>query len=377
MSSIILRAVGDNLIHKQLYLAAAQKDGSYCFDGVFEHVKPLITEADIAVINQETVYVKDRNKISSFPSFGSPVEVGDAIRNAGFSVVTHASNHSLDKGYEGIEDSVGYWEGHKDECIYTGIHTSREDYDRIRVIERKGIRVAFLNYTAPLNFHVIPRSHPYCVDVMKNYSKKRISLQIKAARRKADVVAVFPHWGCEYLYEPVPMQKKWAQFFADEGADIIIGTHPHVLQYKETIVSKDGKKVPCLYSLGNFISCQVHQGTMLGGMADISITKEGDEVKIDKAEIIPLVTHTDSEYSYFTSYPLSEYNDELAGENKIFAVMKKTHGWNVNTEYMNRLFTDIMERRAMKDSIYKSPWDVRKQNVRGVINVLLGKNIKG
>ena len=269
MSRIILRAVGDNLMHKPVYTSGLREDGSCCYDREFEHVQPLIDEADISVINQETIFVKDREKISYFPFFGSPVEAGDAIRKAGFTVVTHASNHALDKGYAAIKHTVGYWEK-ADSCIYTGVHTEKKDADRIRVIEKNGIRVAVLNYTGPLNYHIVPPLHPHCVDVMKPYSKGRIARQIRQAKSMADVVAVFPHWGCEYLYEPVPAQKEWARFFADAGADIIIGTHPHVLQYREIIVSQDGREVPCFYSLGNF---RANQGQSLD-------TKKGAEAKV-------------------------------------------------------------------------------------------------
>ena len=373
MSTITLRAVGDNLLHEQVFKAAKNEDGSYCFDMEFEHVLPLIKEADISVINQETIYVKDRANISSFPFFGSPMEAGDSIIKAGFDLVTHASNHALDKGYAAIKETVEYWDGTGSDIVYTGIHSNTEDAEKIRVLERNGVKIAFLNYTGPMNYHIVPLNHPHCVDVMNASSKGRIKKQIKLARQKADVVAVFPHWGCEYLYEPIPKQIKWAHFFADAGADIIIGTHPHVLQYKDTIISRDGREVPCLYSLGNFIACQVIQGTMLGGMADVMISVQNGKVKVEKADIIPLVIHTDRNYSFFTSYPLKDYNDELASENRIFAVMKERNGWNVNMEYLNRLFEDIMNRRAMEYSIYKSPLQIRAQNIKGVIRILSGR----
>lgn len=376
MSKIILRAVGDNLIHKQVYQAARREDGTYDFTGMYEKVKPLLEEADIAVINQETILVADDAKISSFPAFGSPTAVGEAIIEAGFDVVTHASNHALDKGYEAICDSVNFWEEHKDKICYTGIHTSAEDQSDIRVLEREGIKVAFLNYTEPLNFHIIPRSHPYCVDVMKCYTKGRIREQIKKAKELADIVIVFPHWGCEYLYEPVEKQKKWAAFFANAGADLIIGTHPHVLQHTTKITTKDGREVCCLYSLGNFISCQVNQGTMLGGMADIVIEKTGEGAAVTHADIIPLVTHTDDSYSYFTTYPLSEYSDELAAGNKIFAVMERNLKVHIDVAYLHKLYLDIRKKQAMKDSIYKTPTDVLLHNIAGVYNALTGKNTK-
>ena len=376
MSRVVLRAVGDNLLHEQVFKAAKKEDGSYCFDREFEHVAPLIKEADISVINQETIYVKERKNISSFPFFGSPMEAGDAIRKAGFDLVTHASNHALDKGYAAIKETVEYWENEGKGTEFTGIHSDAEDAERIRVLERNGLKIAFLNYTEPMNYHIVPLNHPHCVDVMNGSSKGRIKKQIKLARQKADVVAVFPHWGCEYLYEPIPKQIKWAHFFADAGADIIIGTHPHVLQYKDTIRSEDGREVPCLYSLGNFLACQVIQGTMLGGMADVVISGERGRIKIEKADIIPLVIHTDQNYSFFTSYPLKDYNDELASVNRIFAVMKERNGWNVNMEYLNKLFEDIMNRRAMEYSIYKSPRQIRAQNIKGVIRILSGKKTK-
>ncbi len=377
MAYIRLRAVGDDLIHKQLYAAARKQDGTYDFHGMFTHIRPLIDDADISVINQETMLVTDRNKISSFPFFGSPHELAGAIADAGFDVVTHASNHALDKGYQGIKECVSVWEGYSDRIIYAGIHETKEDSRKIRVIHRNGIKVAVLNYTQPLNYHLLPPLHPYCVDVMKNFSKNRISAQIREARQLADAVVVFPHWGCEYLYEPVEGQKKWAAFFADAGADLIIGTHPHVLQNMEDIHTKDGRTVPCIYSLGNYISCQVNQGTMLGGMADVEIKKTDDgKVSVEAVNIIPLVTHTDADYSVFITYPLSEYSDELCHENKIFKVMARNTGNSIDMAFLNKLFSDIMDKKAMDYSIYRTPADVRRKNIQGVMNTVMRKNTK-
>ena len=133
MKTIRLRAVGDNLIHRQVYEAAGTAEGGFDFTGMYEPVLPLIREADIAVINQETILVANHQDVSSFPAFGSPMELGDAVMAAGFHVVTHATNHALDKGYGAIEDSVRFWEKHSDRVLWAGIHTSREDYDTIRI----------------------------------------------------------------------------------------------------------------------------------------------------------------------------------------------------------------------------------------------------
>lgn len=375
-NTVHIRVVGDNLIHKQLYTAARQESGSYCFDKLYEHIQGLIKECDIGIINQETILVQKEADVSSFPAFGSPGAVADSIARAGFSVVTHASNHALDKKLSGIMDSIAIWRKFP-EIHMLGIHDSWEAQESIPVIEKNGVSFALLNYTEKLNYHRLPAKAGYCVDVMKPAFKKRIKQQLQKARAQADVVIVFPHWGCEYLYEPVNSQKKWAHFFADNGADIMIGTHPHVLQNVETITAKNGKKVPCIYSLGNFVSCQIKPGTMLGGMADLTIKKEGSKIEIGDVEIIPLVTHTDREYSYFTAYPLSQYTDELAAENKIFHMVEKNFQTKVNCEYLNKLYRDILDKKAQEYNVYKKPSDITKSNIKAVINALLGINTKG
>ncbi len=369
MGTLLLRAVGDNLLHRQIYESARIPDG-YDFSSLYEHVRPLIREADIAVLNQETILVLDERRVSSFPVFGTPASIAEAIADAGFHVITHASNHALDKGYSAIQETAAVWKRHADRIVCTGIHTAREDSDRIRVVERNGIRVAFLNYTALLNFHPIPPTHPRCVDVMKPYTRGRIRRQIRQARSQADIVAVFPHWGCEYLYEPVPAQKAWAAFLAESGADIIIGTHPHVLQYTEVLRTRDGRRVPCFYSLGNFVSCQINQGTMLGGMADVVIEKGPRGTGISRAGLIPLVTHAEKDFRRFSVYPLSEYTDELSGQNQIFTEMAGYTGTRLDTFSLHQLYHDILNRQAMRDSWYKTPGDVRKQNLIGVWHAL-------
>ncbi len=371
MSEYIIRMVGDDLIHKQLNDAAFDGE-NYNFDQMFEGVKDLVQEADIAIINQETVLVSDRKKISSFPFFGSPAELADSIVRAGFRAVLHASNHSLDKGYKGIEDTLSIWKKYHKTAVL-GLHTSAEDARKLKILRAGDINVALINLTGPMNYHPMPFGKPYAVDRMRKKDKKLIRFQIARAKKKADLVIVLPHWGVEYLYEPICSQKEWAEFFAECGADMIIGTHPHVLQYKEDITTSDGRVVPCMYSLGNFISCQVTPGTFLGGMADIRV-KDG---KIIKADIIPLVTHTDSEYSYFTTYPLDKYTDEMAAENKIFTVIQKQNGGErMNTESIRKLFCDIMERKAMAYAKYKKPSDVTRSNIKGVFDALLGRNTK-
>ncbi|HIR01591.1 MAG TPA: CapA family protein [Candidatus Aveggerthella stercoripullorum] len=371
-----IMAVGDDLIHKQLYEAARLPEGGYCFDGMFDGVRGLIARADVRVINQETILVAGEAQVSSFPAFGSPVAVGQAAVNAGFNVVTHASNHALDKGLDGIADTLAFWELHEDDVCMLGLHPSAADQERVRIITVDGVKIALVNCTEKLNFRRLPRSARYCVDVMKGFSRRALAERIGRARQEADFVIVFPHWGCEYLYEPIEAQRKWATFFAEAGADLIIGTHPHVVQPVEWVERGDGGRTLCYYSLGNFISCQVGAGTMLGALADVTLERTGDGVRIASHDIMPLVTHTDAAYRHFVTYPLADYTDEMAAENKIFAVVERAQGIHVDCAYLGKLFDDILNYRAQAYNKYKSPWDVNRGNLKGVLNALRGKNVK-
>ena len=372
-----IMAVGDDLIHKQLYEAARLPEGGYCFDGMFDGLRDVIAQADVRVINQETILVADEAQVSSFPAFGTPVAVGQAVVDAGFNVVTHASNHALDKGLDGIADTLAFWELHEDRVCMLGLHPSAADQERVRSIEVDGVKIALVNCTEKLNFRRLPRGARYCVDVMNGFSRRALAARIGRAREEADFVVVFPHWGCEYLYEPIDSQRRWASFFAEAGADLIIGTHPHVVQPVEWIERADGGRTLCYYSLGNFISCQVGAGTMLGALADVTLERAGGGVRIASHDIVPLVTLTDASYGRFTTYPLADYTDEMAAENKIFAVVEKHRGIHVDVAYLRTLFDDILHCRAQAYNEYKTPWDVTVGNVKGVLNALRGKNVKG
>ena len=160
------------------------------------------------------------------------------------------------------------------------------------------------------------------------------------------------------------------------GPDLIVGTHPHVVQNVEWFTQADGRKTLCIYSLGNFISCQVKAGTMLGAMADIVIEQKDGKTEIVSQKLLPLVTHTDGEYSFFTTYFLSQYSDKLAGENKIFRIVKRNYGIDVDCAYLNRLFEDILAGKAQAYNEFKSPRDVARSNVKGVLNSVMGRNTK-
>nr|WP_308742257.1 CapA family protein [uncultured Anaerocolumna sp.] len=318
---LTLLAVGDNLIHIQTIKSGLKKDGTYNFDHLYSTLKPEIEAADIAVINQETILGGKEFPYTGYPVFNSPTEIGDALIHAGFDVVLHASNHALDKGYPGIENTLEYWSKYPMITVL-GINKSQEDKDRIKIIEKNGIKVAMLNYTYGLNGFSMPKDKPFLVNLL---DKSEMKKDIKKAKEQADFVIVFPHWGTEYVYEPDNNQEDLARFFAEEGVDLVIGTHPHVLQPVTWNVSDSGHPMLIYYSLGNYVSYQKEAPRMLGGMAHITLTKENDITYISNAGITPIVTHYESAGdSSYKVYKLEDYTVDKAVRHGILKLQKES-----------------------------------------------------
>lgn len=313
-STVNLVAVGDDLIHTSIYKACKTKKG-YNFDSLFKHVKKDVQAADLAVINQETILV-DRN-YSGYPSFGSPKAVADAIAKAGFNVVTHATNHSLDRGTAAITGTLKYWNKKYPDIKVLGIHKSQKAADKITVVEKNGIRIAMLNYTYGLNGYRLPSGKGYMIDLLTTQNKNKIKKDIKKAKKTSDFVIVFAHWGTEYRYSPDSSQKSWSEFFLNNGVDLLIGAHPHVLEPYKMLKNKSGKKMLVYYSLGNFVSSQNRVPRLLGGMAKVTIIKDSKGTRIKNYTMDPLVTHIGTGCKSYTVYKLKDYTDKLAKANYI------------------------------------------------------------
>lgn len=312
-----LIAVGDNLIHSMIIKSGLKEDGSRDYNYMYEEIKPFINEADIKVINQETIFINDSSKYSGYPVFGSPIEIGEAITNCGFNLITHATNHSYDKKEEGILDTINFW---KEKNIpYLGIHDSFEESQSILIKEYNGITFAFSNYTYGLNGFSLPSDKEYLVDTFMDNSKKDKMIEnISKAKDLADFNVVFIHWGTEYTIKETKEQEILANEIANAGADIIIGTHPHVIEPLKYIETSDGRNVPVFYSLGNFISNQDKLDTMLGGLAKVSFVKQENNCYIDSCELIPLVTHIENNQKYFKVYLLNDYSEDLSNTHKLY-----------------------------------------------------------
>lgn len=310
-SKVSIIAVGDNLIHNTLIDAGKQENGNLDYNSFYESIKPYVENADLACINQETMLGGKEFEYSGYPMFNTPWEVGEAAIHAGFDVFTCATNHSMDVGYAGIAKEVEFFSKHP-EVTHVGTYTSEEDYNTITYITKNDIKFAILNYTYGTNGIPIPKDKPYIINML---TEKKVKKDITEARKNADVVIAFPHWGTENSHSVSEQQEKYVKIFSDLGVDIVIGTHPHVLQPVEWYTNAEtGKKMLVYYSIGNFISHQTNLNQMCGGMAEITVERKNGKIEITNAKLAPVIDYyknTGSGYK-FSVYKLSDYTSELA-----------------------------------------------------------------
>ena len=318
---VSLVMVGDILMHTKVYESGLMEDGSYNYDHMFAQVKTDIEEADIAIVNQEVILGGRELGLSGYPAFNAAFEVGDSLVDAGFDVILHATNHALDKGKKGLLNCIQFWEEQYPDIAVLGIHESEEDAQEIYVQEINGIRVAILNYTYGTNGIALPKDMPYAVEL---WDEKQISEDVVRAKEMADFIIVCPHWGTEYVLEETADQRKKAQFLADLGVNLVIGTHPHVVEPVKWISGAEGNQMLVYYSIGNFINATSGTGNgkaarMLGAMAEVTIAmnEETQEAYISEYGIEPLVTHNVSGSGQITTYKLVDYTEELAKQNEM------------------------------------------------------------
>lgn len=306
-------AVGDNIVHSRIIKSGIEEDDTRNYDDIYRYYKEYLKNYDICVVNQETVFVEDEADFSAYPRFGGPEEIGLSLMNAGFNMVTMATNHVLDKGLDAMINSRGFWIGwgidpvgvYGDNKFYE-IDDGKWTYTRlIRWKLEDGLRVGFLNYTYGTNGLTLSEEDKWRLGTLDD--KETVEKEIRFAKGHCEVVMVFVHWGEEYQYMPSSSQREWAQFFADNGADIIIGTHPHVIQPLEYITAKDGRQVPCYYSLGNFMSNQDEVPRMLGAAASFTIRKDKNGVSVTDVMAVPTVTHISSYSESFYAKSLFDY----------------------------------------------------------------------
>ena len=243
----------------------------------------------------------------------------DQIVEAGFDVILHATNHALDKGKKGAMNCMNFWEEQYPDIPYLGINETEEQQDRIYIYEQDGMKLAILNYTYGTNGISTPADMPYLVNYLE---KEQVVEDLQLANELADFTIVCPHWGKEYYLGVSAEQKRWTKIFLENGVDLVLGTHPHVIEPVEWVEDEAGNRMLVYYSLGNFVNgtSGTGEGVMnrcVGGLAEVQIGRdETGQVVIQEYDCIPLVCHI-AEGEAYTVWYLKDYTEELASENHI------------------------------------------------------------
>lgn len=303
--------VGDALIHQSVYYNAGLGGNGYDFKPMIDLIKPISSGYDLAYYNQETILGGTALGLSHYPRFNSPQEVGDAMIDAGFNVVSLATNHTMDKGEAGVLASVQYWNG-KEGIVTSGQWASQEERDKVRVYEKNGIKYAFFSYTTLTNGLNTPAGKDYLNNV---YSDAKAKNDIDKVRDQVDVIMVAMHWGTEYSLNVSAEQTRIANYLSKLGVDLIIGAHPHVVEPVEYI---NNGKTFVIYSLGNFISGQIGVEKLTGLMMEVTIRKTVDvdgsvtvEVINPKADLMYTRYNSSSSNWNFKVFPYSQLNDNI------------------------------------------------------------------
>ena len=280
-----LLMVGDMLVHDRLYNAMKTEDG-YDFKPAVTYIKDIVKDYDLAYYNQETILGGTEIGLSSYPAFNSPYEVGDAMIDAGFNLVSLATNHTLDRGKKAVLNSINYWND-KTSVLSAGSYLNEKERNKVNIKEKNNITYTMLNYTYGTNGIKVPSGKDYLVNVWPcngtnpstdtKYQKYKeiVKEDIERVRDKVDILIVAMHWGVEYTHVPTDYQVDMANYLASLGVNIIIGTHPHVVM---PITYIDDTLV--IYSLGNFLSAQetnYDNNTTIGLMSMVKITKHIDK----------------------------------------------------------------------------------------------------
>lgn len=259
---------GDAMQHSAQLDAARRPGGVYDYKGCFDEVADYIEDADFAVVNLEVPL--GGRPYTGYPCFSAPDSYADALVDAGFDLLLTANNHTLDRHDRGLVRTINRLDSIEVPHIGTYFNLADRSSRLPYIADINGIKVGFLNYTYGTNGIELR------TDAVVDYIDRNVMADDISALRDAgaELICVCPHWGVEYRLLPEQSQRSLTDFLVEQGADMIIGGHPHVIQPMELRERPDGRKVAVVYSLGNFISNMKTRDTRGGAMARVSISRD-------------------------------------------------------------------------------------------------------
>lgn len=339
-TTFTLAAIGDIMCHNSQFKDAYNSETStYDFSYVFDNISTYTKTADLCVGNLETTFAGEEKGYSGYPQFNTPDNLAYELKGIGLDVLTTAGNHALDTCYTGLSRTIDVL--NDADISHLGTYQSQEEQDKVLIKFVKGLKIAFVNYTYGTNGIPVPKDKTYCVNLI---DKELISKQLDVAKsQNPDIIIACMHWGNEYQTKQNSTQMELADFLIQNGADIILGTHPHVLQpyEKRTVTLENGstRNGFVAYSLGNFISDQNAKYTRSSIILDLTITKHVDgTVSVDNINPIPIYMYKDNSVKSQKMklvdvnkiiYNYENYLDNIITE-KLYNSMK-TELYNINS----------------------------------------------
>lgn len=294
-----LTSLGDTLCHNTQYWDAYNsKTDEYDFSYVYEDIKNYTLSSDITIGSLETTFAGKEKGYSNYPTFNTPDSLATALKDIGVDVVSLAGNHALDYGYSGLCRTIDVFDNIG--LSHLGTYKTAEDQEKILIKDVKGVKIAFINYTYGTNGIPLPSGKDFCVNLIdKDFIKKQIN---QAKEQNVDMIVACMHWGTEYRTTANSEQKDLANFLFENGVDVILGNHPHVLEpmEKKTITLQDGttKDVFVVYALGNFTADQRDEITRDSAILNLTITKNSNgKLSIDKVNYIPIYMYKNTNIS--------------------------------------------------------------------------------
>lgn len=346
-----LMFAGDNVVYKTLYSQANEKAGGsgYDFSASYDGLKDIISQSDLAMISQDTV-MDDKNEPSAAPAFNTPDQMLDKLIGLGFDVFNQANDHITDMGLSGIINDIALFKAKENQALLTGLYENREEMMKPQVKEINGIKISFVGITESLGDYELSDETDIGIFNLSNSRSSSDELDgtmkqlVETAKSASDIVCVTVHWDGETESKLSDSQNEVIEKLLRYGADIIIGTGKNDLQGFEFKTNGDNEQALVIPSLGKVISLEESADSFLGGIADVTVSKDAKTgaATVSSARLIPTVTVYGEDYSNVRALPLSKC-DEATISSHGFAKENKDFTFSYIKSYYNQKFADALE----------------------------------
>ena len=331
-STIRISAVGDILCENSILEDAYDKNtNSYDFKSMFKNMSTFFADSDITVGTMETNFTN--NEYSGYGKRNGPISFAEAIKNTGIDLVSISTNHSLDYGIEGLQETKRALEGLEYDVVGDNLGESR-----VKIKTIKNTKIAFLSYT--YGFENQNSKTKDELDSANMYNSEIAKQDLEYAKENADYSIVIMHWGDAYSTKPNKEQQNIAKFLVENGADMILGNHASAVQKMEIMQNSEGKNVLVAYSLGNYISGETMDISKIELVLNIELRKNGEtgEVVLSKVDYKPIYvldngTKAEDRYELIdmkeTAKAYAEGNKKIVNKatyNKLVEGIKKLEG---------------------------------------------------